>query len=66
MTGEAFPHHSWVFEDKLRLECPDPEHSQDEDNPEIDPVATPEQYATLTQAIARRNQWIRRMRQQMG
>ena len=38
----------------------------DEDNSEIDPVATPEQYAALMQAVARRNQRISRMRQKMG
>ena len=27
----------------------------DEDNPEIDPVATPEQYAALMNAVANRN-----------
>ena len=30
----------------------------DEDNPEIDPVATPAQYAALMQAVARRNRMI--------
>ena len=39
---------------------------QDDDNPEIDPVATPEQYAALMQAVARRNQRISRMQQKMG
>ena len=39
---------------------------QDEDNPEIDPAATPEQYAALMQAVARRNQRISRMQQKMG
>jgi len=39
---------------------------QDDDNPEIDPVSTPEQYAALMQAVARRNQRISRMQQKMG
>ena len=39
---------------------------QDEDNPEIDPAATPEQYAALMQAVAKRNQQISRMQQKMG
>ena len=39
---------------------------QDEDNPEIDPVATPEQYDALMRAVARRNQRISRMQQKMG
>ena len=30
----------------------------DEDNPEIDPVATPEQYAALMRAVAERNRRI--------
>ncbi len=38
----------------------------DEDNPEIDPVATPEQYAALMQAVARRNQRIARRQQKLG
>ncbi|MBR1822155.1 MAG: hypothetical protein IJ769_11125 [Clostridia bacterium] len=38
----------------------------DEDNPEIDPVATPEQYAALMQAVARRNQRIARLQRKMG
>lgn len=40
--------------------------SYDEDNSEIDPVATPEQYQALIQAVARRNQSIRRARCQPG
>lgn len=39
---------------------------QDEDNPEIDPVATPEQYAALMQAVAMRNQRIARSQRKMG
>ena len=39
---------------------------QDEDNPEIDPVATPEQDAALMQAVAKQNQRISRMQQKMG
>lgn len=39
---------------------------QDEDNPEIDPVATPEQYAALMRAVAKRNQRISRVQQKMG
>lgn len=37
----------------------------DEENPQIDPVATPEQYAALMQAVARRNQRIARIHQQI-
>lgn len=32
----------------------------DEDNPEIDPIKTPELYAALVQAVAERNQRISR------
>ena len=32
----------------------------DEDNPEIDPVATPEQYAALMNAVANRNRRLSR------
>ena len=32
----------------------------DEDNPEINPVTTPKQYAALMQAVARRNRRIAR------
>ena len=38
----------------------------DEDNPEIDPVATPEQYAALMRAVAKRNQRIARGNQKLG
>ena len=38
----------------------------DEDNPEIDPVATPAQYSALMQAVAMRNQHLRRTQQQPG
>ncbi len=38
----------------------------DEDNPEIDPVATPEQYAALMQAVARRNQRIAQSQRKLG
>ena len=38
----------------------------DEDNREIDPVATPEQYAALMQAVARRNQRIARSHRKLG
>lgn len=38
----------------------------DEDNPEIDPVSTPEQYAALMKAVAARNQRIARIHQKMG
>lgn len=31
---------------------------EDEDNPEIDPVATPEQYAALMRAVAERNRRV--------
>ena len=34
----------------------------DEDNPEIDPIRTPELYAALVQAVAERNQRISRRR----
>ena len=34
----------------------------DEDNPEIDPIQTPELYAALVQAVAERNQRISRRR----
>ena len=33
----------------------------DEDNPEIDPVATPAQYRALMQAVADRNQHLKRV-----
>lgn len=35
----------------------------DEDNPEIDPVATPEQYAALMNAVADRNRRLSRRRE---
>lgn len=35
---------------------------RDEDNPEIDPVATPEQYAALMNAVAERNRRVSRRR----
>ena len=38
----------------------------DADNPEIDPVATHEQYAALMQAVAKRNQRIARGNQKLG
>ena len=38
----------------------------DADNPEIDPVATPEQYAALMQAVARRNQRIAQSQRKLG
>ena len=31
---------------------------EDEDNPEIDPVATPERYAALMRAVAERNRRV--------
>ena len=31
---------------------------EDEDNPEIDPVATPERYAALMRAVAERNRHV--------
>lgn len=34
----------------------------DEDNPEIDPIQTPELYAALVQAVAERNQRISKRR----
>ncbi len=33
----------------------------DEDNPEIDPVATPAQYRALMQAVTDRNQHLKRV-----
>ena len=38
----------------------------DEENPEIDPVAAPQRYAALLQAVARRNQRIVRTQQKLG
>ena len=38
----------------------------DEDNPEIEPAATPEQYAALMAAVARRNQRIAKRQQKLG
>ena len=38
----------------------------DEDNPEIDPVTTPEQYAALMQAVAERNRRIARKARRLG
>ena len=38
----------------------------DEDNPEIDPVKTPEQYAALMRAVAERNQRVVEKLRQMG
>ena len=31
---------------------------EDEDNPEIDPISTPEQYAALMRAVAERNRRV--------
>ena len=39
---------------------------EDEDNPEIDPVKTPEQYAALMRAVAERNQRIVEKLRKMG
>ena len=38
----------------------------DEDNPEIDPVATPRQYAALMQAVANRNRRVASMQRRLG
>ena len=35
----------------------------DEDNPEIDPVATPEQYVALMNAVATRNRRLSKRRE---
>ena len=40
--------------------------AKDEDNPEIDPVATPVQYHALMQAVARRNQHLKSDHQRIG
>ena len=39
---------------------------EDEDNPELDPVKTPEQYAALMRAVAERNQRIVEKLRKMG
>ena len=39
---------------------------RDEDNPEIDPIATPEQYAALMEAVARRNRRIAKAQGKLG
>ena len=38
----------------------------DEDNPEIDPVKTPEQYAALMRAVAERNRRVVEAMRNMG
>jgi hypothetical protein len=38
----------------------------DEDNPEIDPVKTPEQYAALMRAVAERNRRVTEKLRRMG
>ena len=38
----------------------------DEDNPEIDPVKTPEQYAALMRAVSERNRRLVEKLRQMG
>ena len=38
----------------------------DEDNPEIDPVKTPEQYSALMRAVAERNRRVVEKLRQMG
>ena len=38
----------------------------DEDNPEIDPVKTPEQYAALMRAVAERNRRVAEKLRRMG
>ena len=39
---------------------------EDEDNPEIDPVKTPERYAALMRAVAERNRRVVEKLRQMG
>ena len=39
---------------------------EDEDNPEIDPVKTPEQYAALMRAVAERNRRVIEKLRKMG
>ena len=39
---------------------------EDEDNPEIDPVKTPEQYAALMRAVVERNRRVVEKLRQMG
>ena len=39
---------------------------EDEDNPEIDPVKTPEQYAALMRAVAERNRRVIEKLRQLG
>ena len=38
----------------------------DEDNPEIDPIKTPEQYAALMRAVAERNRRVAEKLRRMG
>ena len=40
--------------------------SEDDDNPEIDPVKTPEQYAALMRAVAERNRRVVDALRRMG
>ena len=40
--------------------------TEDEDNPDIDPVATPEQYALLMKAVAERNRRIAGKKRNFG
>lgn len=39
---------------------------EDEDNPEIDPIKTPEQYAALMRAVAERNRRVIEKLRRMG
>ena len=39
---------------------------EDEDNPEIDPVKTPEQYAALMRAVAERNRRVVKKLRSLG
>lgn len=39
---------------------------EDEDNPEIDPIKTPEHYAALMQAVAERNRRVVERLRRMG
>ena len=39
---------------------------EDEDNPEIDPIKTPEQYAALMRAVAERNRRVIEKLRQLG
>ena len=44
----------------------DLQSEEDEDNPEIDPIKTPEQYAALMRAVAERNRRVVEKLRKMG